>query len=72
MLRSKMGNGVKYGKIGVKYDNVGMKNGNVQAKKGKNGVKMAESRSVKWPCWGKKWLGPHMAKFGSKMVQLPS
>ena len=57
MLRSKMGNGVKYGKIGVKYDNVGMKNGKVWAKKGKNGVKMAESRSVKWPCWGKKWLG---------------
>ena len=52
-----MGNGVKYGKIGVKYDNVGMKNGKVWAKKGKNGVKMAESRSVKWPCWGKKWLG---------------
>ena len=52
MLWSKIGNGVKYGKIGVKYDNVGMKNGKIWAKKGKNGVKMTESRFVKWPCWG--------------------
>ena len=40
-----------------KYDKVGVKNGKVWAKKGKNGVKMTESRFVKWPCWGKKSLG---------------
>ena len=40
-----------------KHDKVGVKSGKVWAKKGRDGVKMAESRSVKWPCWGKKWLG---------------